>query len=388
MALIFIQGYIMKLTLLLLVALFNVHAFALNFSAKGKVASFDYTPKAYAHKHAINYYIPSDYSAKKSYKVMMLLHGGGASTSTYASSKRVSLMYLNDFTTYAEKSDVIIVAPASSLGWGYYLKPLAKETIELMKKELNINTNKIILFGHSMGGMGITREGHWLADTFSAIFPTAAGMQDNYQVEKYLNTYFNVPFVHINGERDHFDVFRTRSLSVERKVKNLEQVQNMKSKYDLIFHKGGHNYVLSQVTRKLDELFKLDKDLYQKKLFPLMMNLKVRNSKWGPDTDSKHGSYFWLEVVDFIESEKSVQTFGQASIKNNTVRVMLEPTVKKLRIYLSQKMVNFKRPIDVYVNGKFVNTYNLSASPKKSAMYQKLKKDKNFIFDNDITIEL
>lgn len=362
---------------------------ATEFETVGKLDSFDLNPKTYELRHGISYYIPSSYESnnKKSYQVLILMHGGGMSTRSYESAKEVAEMYLKDFIDYSEDNETIIIAPSTSVGWSFITRVLMTEVIEILKDKLKVDSNKIILFGHSMGAMGITREAHWLADKTSAIFPTAGGMQDHFrEKEHYLNTYFNVPFLHINGEHDHFWEFKPNSIDVEKRIKALEQKYNNKSQYKLFFHDGGHNYRLKQVYEELDKLYGKSRNLYQARIYPLFGHLKRIDNRYGPDTEFTFKRYFWL-AVNFKERLEEFHLNGKAEILNNNIKINIETNrLKFLDIYLSSKMIDFQKLIKVIVNGKLVTEVKLKPSETIKAELIKKYNDKNFIFENKIRL--
>lgn len=75
-----------------------------------------------------------------------------------------------------------------------------------------------------MGGMGITRIYSWLIDEFAYFIPQASGLEERYQNGPYLNKTFNVPYVQLQGRKDHFRTFITRCESHLKLTKELEVI--------------------------------------------------------------------------------------------------------------------------------------------------------------------
>jgi hypothetical protein len=358
----------------------------------GEIAGFEYHTIAYSHKHHVYYYLPRSFKNDGKSPAMILLHGGGASTSTYDSANRVARDYMRDMISLAENLGMPVIAPTSSIGWNYPTTPFLNEVVRMINADLKVDANRIFLFGHSMGGMGITREAGLMTDLFSGFMPTAAGMQEQYQTAAQLQTYFNTRFIHINGENDHFSVFKERALQVENKMKSLESIIGMTSGYNLYFHAGGHNYNLNLVEKKIrEDIFPHKRNIYQSKIFPTFGRLYVdgRNDVMTPNVDFSYSSYFWLQA-DLKDLKKYYLIHGEATCLNNqyTVNIEDQGSLNGLKILISSKMVNLSKPITVMINGKILFNDYISASKKRTLEIISAKADESYIFDNYIDIKL
>jgi hypothetical protein len=362
------------------------------FSTIGEIAGFEYHAQSYKHKHHIYYYIPGSFKADGKGTTMVLLHGGGASTSTYASANKVGLDYLKDMRRLADKLGMPVIAPTSSIGWNYPTTPLMNEIVSMIRAGLNIDPDRIFLFGHSMGGMGITREAGLMTDLFSGFMPTAAGMQDNYQIQGHLKTYFNTRFVHINGETDHFTIFKYRALQVENKMKGLEEELQMKSGFQLLFHPGGHNYDLQLVEQKIrEEIMTAPRDLYQRRIFPQFGRLQVAgsNNPIAPDINFSYSSYLWLQA-ELKQLDKVYLLSGEASCENNQYSIQLEHdgALQGLRVLVSSKMVDLSKPVSILLNGRKVFEELLETDATKAREIIETKGDRGYVFDTYVDIKL
>jgi hypothetical protein len=342
-----------------LVLTVTTSAFAGVFTKTGVVDQFQWSPDYYStgFKYDVFYYIPNKLKKTDNANSLIFLHGGGQSTMSRAGSARVAKMYIDDLKAIAEQMGFIIVSPSGSgLNWGGHMRGMLPGLAKLMRTKLNVNSLKMGLAGHSMGGMGITRSAHWLADKFAFFMPMAAGMDPKHAQERYLATYFNTTYYHLQGLNDHFRVFIERCENQTKEVEKLEMLYGKKSGFKVEYYNGSHNYKKSLVKKRLTEMFaNKTRDLYQKELHGVFYwtdrVIEYNNIKF--DTKS-NPEYFWLKVKKFESITDSVAyaTNFTAKIENNEIRINFvdKPRIEELRVFLSSKMINFSKPVRIYVN--------------------------------------
>ncbi len=137
------------------------------FDTVGSVDSFQWAPERYANdfKYDIFYYIPKNLDPNTKSGALIFTHGGGESTMDRAGSIHAVNLYMADLKRMADELGIIVVLPsANGLNWGGHTRGLMRDLGRLMRKELNIDVNRLGVSGHSMGGMGITRNYLWTAD--------------------------------------------------------------------------------------------------------------------------------------------------------------------------------------------------------------------------------
>jgi predicted esterase len=364
---------------------------SLKFTIKGSVSSFKYQATSYTGEHEIIYYIPENLDLKKPQKLMILLHGGGASTATYASAADIAKGYVESNKTLADELGFIIIAPSSQYGWGYIVRVLVNETLLLAKTELNINSNHVFLYGHSMGGMGITRDGHYLADKMSFIMPSSAGMPESYQTREHLLTYFNTPFIHVNGKKDHYADFVIRANQVKTKVSLLENELKTPSKYQLHFHPGGHNPDKILKKKLIESALKNPRNLYQKQIYPIFQDLMTLDNQWKvpPVTHKLIDNGFWIDVLNReTQNDRPTTYYSQAKINGQTISIDIDQGISKIRIYLSKKLVDFSKEVSIQINGKIHKNYQPNINTLKTIETARIKSDPLFIFEDYLDLEI
>lgn len=377
------------------------------FRTMGQIASFDLTPAEYAVRHAISYYIPKSYKADGTAPVLFVLHGGGGSTSRYESAKSISQAYLRDFTQWSESTGTILLAPSSSVGWSYVTRILVRNVLDLAKRQLAFDTNRVYFWGHSMGGMGLVRESHWLINEGATFMPNAAGMQngaegnkDNYQIDPIFLTYFDTRMIHNNGSGDHFRAFLTRTEAVKARLQALEPIWLDRSGYEYVVENRGHNYDLSSITKSLtDDVLTQARNLYQPTIYPLLGRVDTKSHRLGPDVNAfVTNRYLWIEAPNLAEElgrrefeQGSLENFVslRAQVKNNVYSIAFEDLrLKTIRVLVSSKMVDLSKPIEVRVNN--VRRFRGKIKPSAARMLEiaRARNDRNAIFESYIDLKL
>lgn len=332
------------------------------FTTTGKVSRFDWAPARYQSQftYDVLYYIPASLKDDEEAKVLIFMHGGGQSTQTRLGSFNTAMSYMNStLVKLANDLRTIVVVPsASGLNWGGHTDGMIRDLSHLVRRELSIDHNNIGLSGHSMGGMGIGRNYIWLADEFAYFVPMAAGIDEVQQTEHHLNKVFNVPYVHLQGRNDHFKIFIERCLEQEKRTAVLEDKYGSKSLLEIIFYDGGHNHDYELMKTTIDRLQKKPRNLFQRKLYGSLAyndNFYVENNIRFHKTSSSR--YFWVEIAEADGAPEKLNF--EAKIINNIIKIDFDKTpssIKRVRINLSKKLLRADKKINLFVNGKLVES--------------------------------
>jgi hypothetical protein len=292
-----------------------------------------------------------------------------------------------DLKRMADELGIVVVLPsANGLNWGGHTRGLLRDLARMMRKELDIDVNRLGVSGHSMGGMGITRNYLWGADEFAFYLPMAAGMDVNHQTEQHLNKVFNIPYVHLQGRGDHFDIFITRCEEQLKRTNELQIKYNQLSMLDIIFYEGSHNYDFPLFKKNLDKLLsKFPRDLYQKELWGSLHTVQSKNieNNITYDYDSE-ARYFWIEAIETDLSLPERIDF-HAKIEGQKILLDMETLPRQskgLKIYLHSSMIDLNQPIDLVLNGQVV----VSRRPQIGQLQNMDQHDSGFNFED--TIEL
>ena len=107
---------------------------------------------------------PKDYDGQKNYALILTLHGAGVRARGQVNS-------------YKAKDWAFVVAPTNRRRYGFDWQDWGRldalEVLERVKKSFPIDTNRVYLVGHSMGGHGTWHVGLAHSDLFAAMAPAA-----------------------------------------------------------------------------------------------------------------------------------------------------------------------------------------------------------------------
>ncbi len=361
------------------------------FDTVGAVDSFQWAPERYekSFEYDIFYYIPATINPLDKVGALIFNHGGGGSTMDREGSIKTVNLYLPDLKRMADELGIIVVLPsANGLNWGGHTRGLLRDLGRLMRKELNIDVDRLGVSGHSMGGMGITRNYLWTADEFAFYLPMAAGMDVKHQTEQHLNKQFNVPYVHLQGRKDHFEIFITRCEEQLKRTKDLEVIYAQPSKFEMIFYDGAHNYDFELFKTNLNKLLTSSpRNLYQKELWGSLHTVKSKyvenNITYDYDSEAR---YFWIEATNTDLATPERIDF-HAKIEGNTIKIEMPimPSMSKgLKVYLHSSMIDLNQNIDILLNGKLIMT----REGKPGLLKNMDEFDSGFNFEDTIDINL
>ncbi len=364
-----------------------------HFRNVGKFERFSWAPERYKtnFRYDVFYYIPSKIKDTKNAKSLIFLHGGGASTTTRDGAINTVYSYAPDLIRLAGEMGFVLIMPSSNgLQWSGHTRGMLRDIAQMMRAELDIDSNAIGVSGHSMGGMGITRSYHLGADEFSFYMPMSSGIDTSKSWQwndEFLYKVFNVPYVQLQGTNDHFALFVQRNKEHLERIKQLEVAYGEKSKFDVIFYNGTHQYDRNLMAKTLDNLFKTPRDLYQKNLYGTLYTANFmrveENISYNQDSESR---YFWVELTDSDLSKDEETNFTAKIVGQEIIVTMpkLPERSKNLRIYLSQRMQDLTQEVRILLNGEVVKV----VAPKDDVEKNLDPKDPAFIFNRFVDISL
>ncbi len=122
-------------------------------------------------------YVPENYDESKSYPIILFLHGAGESgTDNQVQIKDNLLLETLVSPEYIDSNPCIVVAPQSTCSWGDIHERVTVMNILLdLESRYNIDEDKHIIVGYSMGGVGVWNMLLLYPDYFDAAVPVAGG---------------------------------------------------------------------------------------------------------------------------------------------------------------------------------------------------------------------
>lgn len=386
--------FIIFLTLFLqLTVKANVIKSSDHFKKVGEFTSFPLKLDRYKYNfiYDIFYYIPHTLKNSTNAKSLIFLHGGGDSSATRWGAINEIDKARGNLVRLAEIHGFILVMPSSNgLQWSGHTRGLLRDLATLMRKELMVDPNLIGVSGHSMGGMGITRSYQYGADEFAFYMPMASGVDTTKKWmwnDEFLYKVFNVPYVQLQGNRDFYDVFVKRNMEHLKRIKKMEEKYGEKSKFQVNFYDGGHSYNFQLASETLKILFENPRDLYQKSLYGSFYTANFERKEHGYtyNMDSE-ARYFWMELfeTDLTEAE---EIHFKAKIVGQEIQIEMTTIPKmsrKLRVYLSEKMLDLSKEIKILINDQEV--LNFSSQNHEESNFD--ENDPAFLFNDFVDIDL
>ena len=361
------------------------------FKKFGSIQNFDWVPTGYqaGFVYDIYYYIPTSIKNTQTSPALVFMHGGGKSTLNRDGSNKAVNKYIKEVVAAAEKYKFIAILPSSNgLNWGGHTQRILAELATLIRAHLNFDTNRLGLSGHSMGGMGITRSFTALVNDYSFVNSVSSAMNDKTHGEDRLTKMYNIKYSHQLGINDSFDVFIKWTKILEQKVKDMERLRHKISMFEVEWFNDGHVYTAAQ-TKKLETLFKGQRNIFQNELYGQIyfdnQSYVENNIKY---TIMGSHRYLWVENVPAtgtdlfnfeVKAEKNRIDFNfYKDVDNYT----LYPKSKKFKIYLSEKMFDLSKDINIYDEGYFVAKYKAKLkSDRKAGLID--KNDPNSVYEDE-----
>jgi predicted peptidase len=118
-------------------------------------------------------FVPASYNKSKSFPLVIALHGMGGDENSYFQAYGQGA-----FKTEAEKRGYIVACPKGRKPASMYLGDAEKDVMDViaeMKRDYNIDPDRIYLTGHSMGGFGTWSVATSHPDVFAALAPVSGG---------------------------------------------------------------------------------------------------------------------------------------------------------------------------------------------------------------------
>lgn len=363
----------------------------------GRIAEFTYR-STIDYDQRVLYYIPNSLAKNTiGASSVVFMHGGGGSTGGKPQgSFNIAKSYLKNLKTIAENQKTVFYMPVSPLNWGWNTMFVTKEIAQISSLYLKTDSNKSVLMGHSMGGMGIGRSSMYLVDHFAGLMPLSSGIQDKHLVPLRLKTYLNTAVRRQVGKNDHFDFFLTSSLKEEEYVNKIASDLMITDNHKTLVYNGSHNYELALVEKDLKNILnKHPRNLYQKRIFPVFYNSdrKLKIYQWDNLNLNNISRSFWLEAILFKKLTGEVASSissADARVENNkySINFIAKNHVKKLRVFISEKMVNMKKPIRIEINGRLVYDKIIPKNMAKSKQISSYMRDKSYLFENCVDLDL
>lgn len=288
--------------------------------------------------------IPSHYMPNRPWPAVLTLHGVGGSGYGQIMAWLKSSVHKDDF---------IFVAPTYGPGlwWNEEGERIVLSVIDKVKRDYNIDANRVYLTGFSSGGHGVWYFALRYPSLFAAINPIAGECP----LPSLLGNLVHVPVYIIHGARDSvIPVEAARDVS-----SRLEKLSNNVMYQELPALR--HQFPVDEIGKVLDWFLLNKRTPYPKKV------------KFSTES-TRYSASYWTEITEFSglvgqvsgvrrdalgHLEKLAGFSEMATIEadkrdeNNEIYLTTHE-VKSLRLYLADELVDREKPLNVFINGKLV----------------------------------
>jgi pimeloyl-ACP methyl ester carboxylesterase len=335
-------------------------------------------------------YVPKTYDPAKAAPLLLVGHGGnGAMDRDYA--KRASEKGVKPWLEVAEKEGIVVAAPFTERGWGWIGDSILLTLLSRMQREFHIDPDRVYVTGHSMGGHLSWRCGIYMADRWGAICPMSGGY--DYVENKLVYNLLNVPGYATYGSSEPYDINKFNN-----KIK--EWMDDHQFDWKLIEKNGGHQIFADDLPKAAQFLLGHPRDLYRPRVYArlggsLVHDQADKNPAWKKEHTWKgnhpipRSTIHWLRLYALPKDtaqDKATQTI-QADYADNAFTVTSE-NVRKIRIYLHPKMVDFSKAVIVEVNGKVLAKADVQPSLKTMLELAREFDDPGRIFHAALDVEI
>ncbi|MBT3374778.1 MAG: hypothetical protein HN742_29595 [Lentisphaerae bacterium] len=331
------------------------------------------------------FHVPPEYETARPIGLLIVMHGGG-----HGSPPEAGRIYVTEHARVGLRPCIdhipfITVAPSappaeSSARWNLpeteaYLSAVIAEC----QYRFNIDPDRVVLAGMSMGGFGAFGMCQRMADRIAAGIAISGAWSCSH-----FPCLTGTPFCMIHGAKDAVPGKRPRFTDVfyARSAHRLLEEAGIEHLY--LEHKGGHNLYKDQVGEALAESFKWVAAKRRDPYFPHVVAMDPRGAYLNNRTQLSAQHCRWVSILEKREGtlpvsavtrtgpgpkwKETEEAFAQQGFRLTTRpipaalvdarlvarnRFEVETTnVKRLALWLAPEMVDFSQPVTVVLDGQ------------------------------------
>lgn len=360
-------------------------------------------------------HLPENYDPQTSYSLLFFLHGAVKHNGLvdYQLADWNLGGWNRYYTKYAEQNDVILVFPKGSkqFNWmapddGFFMIP---EMLKFIKKAINIDDNKVFVSGHSNGATGSFSylmkhptpfAGFYGFNTYPKVF-TGGTFIANSRTRSFINFSTDEDYYYPPNANDDFTKLMD-SINADYNEYRYHGFPHWFPQFDE--SEPAYQILFDDLTNRKRNPFpkeiswEFDDEKYGNIDWISNIKLDTLNSKadWHRQLNFKVTRWLDYDKNDSLITQKVDKNAFDFPRKSGKIKARFKDNVfhietsriRSFSINISPEMVNLKKKVKVYVNGKLY--FNEKVNYDREFMLQNFeeKKDRKQIWVNYIKIEL
>jgi len=283
----------------------------------------------------VDYFVqlPPEYDPDRRYPTLVTLHGEASTAEQQIEWWAGTLTDKGQRIGHAGRNGYIVIAPAWGAVEQHRYGASAREHAAVLNtlrdacRRFSIDTDRVLLSGHSMGGDAAWEIGASHPDLWAGVIPIVA--QSSGKNAYYWENVRDLPFYFVAGEMD--------GTKMADNARELDRYLRYGFDCTVVEYLGrGHEHFYDEVLNLFDWA-----NRKQRNFNPLEFKV-VAGRPWD-------NFFWWLELSELPHNRVPPKT--TATIGANKDRVNVRTAAGKVRLYLTPEMVDFQKPISIQVNG-------------------------------------
>ena len=310
-------------------------------------------------------HLPTGYNPKKSYPLIITLHGAGGN------GQNLRDAWANTRADWGAKVRAgYIVAGPTWQPARWWLWPQSNDIITLLrevKNTYNVDTNRVLLSGFSNGGHSTWSVGMKQPSLFAGLAPSAGGpvSESGQGLDMdMIASLVNLPVHWVHSADDRICPAATAQRVMAR-YKELGYTNIIHKQFD----SGGHVAHAEYWGNIFQWFGKLERNIFPKKVV-------FRTDHQELDTA------YWLRLNSVSPRAKVT-----AEIKGSTVKLKVE-NAAKVTLFLSDRMLDLDKPVKIEVNGKQKFSGAVKRSARVAVEEALRRNDRHAVFAGKIELDI
>lgn len=333
----------------------------------------------------VRYYVqlPPEYDPYRRYPTIVTLRGAGTTAELQVDWWAGAWNQAGVRTGQAARHGYIVIAPDWPAEHQKQYTYSAREHTAVLQalrdacRRFSIDTDRVFLSGHSMGGDAAWDIGLAHPDLWAGVIPIVA------QADKYVSLYWEnaalVPFYFVCGELD--------GGKMSTNARDLDRYLNRGYNATVVEYLGrGHEDFYDEILRLFDWMGRMQRNFFPREFAAVSMR-PWDNFFWWVELEG----YPARSMVDPTQwpppsGFRPIKTEAAVTANNNGLRVQARSA--RITIWLAPEMVDFQRQIVVIVNGMRANPPNRVVQPDVAVMLEdaRLRADRRHPFWAKLTV--